>query len=256
MPVTAVTGSASGIGAATCAALRAAGHEIIGIDRADADINADLSSAGGRAAAVAAVLARCGGRLDGLVCCAGVGVTAPSCEIIVAVNHFGVTALVSGLADALAAGAAPAVAIVGSVAPSTSPGVEKQPMSQAMIAGDEAEARRIAEAEAAPHLAYACSKYAVTQFARSTSTRWGAKGVRINVVAPGAVETPLHQASKEDPRYGESVKNFVAPLGRNGEPEEIAKAIAFLQSEQAAFIHGSVLFVDGGMDAMVRPGRF
>ncbi|MOA64481.1 3-alpha-hydroxysteroid dehydrogenase/carbonyl reductase [compost metagenome] len=78
----------------------------------------------------------------------------------------------------------------------------------------------------------------------------------MNVVAPGAVETPLHQASREDPRFGEAVRQFVAPMGRSGNPEEIAEVIAFLQSAKASFIHGSVLFVDGGMDAMVRPTRF
>lgn len=48
----------------------------------------------------------------------------------------------------------------------------------------------------------------------------------------------------------------MAPLGRAGQPEEIATLISFLQSEQAAFVHGTVVFIDGGMDAMVRKGRF
>ena len=77
MPVTAVTGSASGIGAAVCNLLKQAGHRIIGIDRTDADVTADLSTAAGRQAAVEQVLTLCEGKLDGLICCAGVGVTAP-----------------------------------------------------------------------------------------------------------------------------------------------------------------------------------
>ena len=80
--------------------------------------------------------------------------------------------------------------------------------------------------------------------------------MRINVVAPGAVETPLHHASLDDPKYGQAVKNFVAPLGRTSTPDEMSEAICFLQSDKASFIHGSVLFIDGGMDAMVRPNRF
>lgn len=253
MPVTAVSGSASGIGAAVCAALRAAGHQIIGIDRANAEVIADLSTAEGRQAAVEAVLARCDGVLDGLVCCAGVGVTLPS-SVIVAVNHFGVTALLDGLAAALARGEQGAALIVGSVAATHAD--DSQPMVEAMLAGDEPRALALANELNQPQIAYSGSKYAVTRYARQKAVEWGGRGLRLNVVAPGAVETPLHQASKDDPRFGEAVRNFVAPLGRAGQPAEIAALIAFLQSPQASFIHGSVMFVDGGMDAMVRPAKF
>jgi NAD(P)-dependent dehydrogenase (short-subunit alcohol dehydrogenase family) len=80
--------------------------------------------------------------------------------------------------------------------------------------------------------------------------------MRLNIIAPGAVETPLHQASKDDPRFGEAVKNFVAPMGRSGVPDEIADGVDFLLSDHSAFVNGSVLFIDGGMDAMVRSTRF
>ena len=73
---------------------------------------------------------------------------------------------------------------------------------------------------------------------------------------PGAVETPLLQAGLHDARYAQAIKNFVAPLGRRADPSEIAAAVAFLLSPQASFIHGTQLFIDGGMDAMVRPTQF
>jgi NAD(P)-dependent dehydrogenase (short-subunit alcohol dehydrogenase family) len=106
-----------------------------------------------------------------------------------------------------------------------------------------------------PHIAYAASKYALTVHARRLAVQIGKTGIRLNTVAPGAVETPLHEASKNDPRFGEAVRNFIAPIGRNGEPNEIADAVTFLQSSKASFIHGSVLYVDGGMDAMMRNGK-
>lgn len=255
MPVTAVSGSASGIGAAVCVALRAAGHRIIGIDRADAEVIADLSSHAGRQAAIASVLEQSGGVLDGLICCAGVGVTAPSSSIVLAVNYFGVSELLDGLADALAKGVQPAALVIGSVA-ATQANAEQQPMVAAMLAGDEGQALELANALGQPHVAYACSKYAVTCNARQKAVAWAKQGIRLNVVAPGAVETPLHQACLDDARFGQAVRQFVAPLGRAGHSEEIATLVAFLQSPQASFIHGSVMFVDGGMDAMVRPTRF
>ncbi|MGE8064340.1 SDR family oxidoreductase [Pseudomonas sp. NPDC089569] len=255
MPVTAITGSASGIGAAVSTAMRAAGHQVIGIDRSNAEVIADLSTPQGRDAAITQVLELSGGVLDGLICCAGVGVTAPSCGLILAVNYFGVSQLLDGLHGALAKGQHPAALVIGSVA-ATHSGPDGQPMIELMIAGDEARALEAANALGQPHVAYAASKYAISRHARSLAVSWGQRGLRLNVVAPGAVQTPLHQASLDDARFGKSTREFVAPLGRAGEPAEIASVVAFLQSPQASFIHGSVIFVDGGMDAMVRAPRF
>ncbi|MOA58461.1 3-alpha-hydroxysteroid dehydrogenase/carbonyl reductase [compost metagenome] len=66
----------------------------------------------------------------------------------------------------------------------------------------------------------------------------------------------MYKASTEDPKYGEATRNFVAPLGRGSQPDELAGVIRFLLSEQASFMHGTVVFADGGMDAMMRPNRF
>ncbi|UJJ31604.1 SDR family oxidoreductase [Halopseudomonas maritima] len=254
MPITAVTGAASGIGAALCAQLREAGHSVIGIDRANADINADLSTAEGRAQAIAQVRDRCNDRLDHLVLCAGLGVTAPNTGLILAVNYFAVSALLDGLVDVLAKGSEPSALVVGSVA-SVQPGIDKHPIVQTLLAGDEAAAlEAIADQNAS--VAYAGSKLAVSLLVRRKVHDWAKRGVRLNVVAPGVVETPLYKASTEDARYGEATRNFVAPLGRGSQPAELANVIRFLLSSQASFMHGTVVFADGGMDAMMRPDRF
>lgn len=255
MPITAVTGSASGIGAALCRQLREAGHQIIGIDRAGADVNADLSTPAGRAEAVRQVLEKSGGALDHLVLCAGLGVTAPSSGLIVAVNYFGVSALLDGLAEALGKGNSPSAVVVGSVA-SVQPGADRLEMVEAMLAGDEEAAVAGANQLNEPSMAYAGSKYAASVLVRRKVHEWAKLGIRLNVVAPGVVETPLYKASTEDPKYGEATRNFVAPLGRGSQPDELAGVIRFLLSEQASFMHGTVVFADGGMDAMMRPNRF
>ena len=98
-----VSGSASGIGAALAQRLSDAGHRVIGVDRAGADVRADLASSDGRAAAVAGVLDKVGGgAIDGLVPCAGIaGLTGVDSEMVVSVNYFGAIALVDGLREAM-----------------------------------------------------------------------------------------------------------------------------------------------------------
>ena len=254
MSITAVTGSASGIGAAVCKQLQEAGHTVLGIDRQNADIIADLSTVEGRINAANQVKALSNNKLDGLVCCAGLGVTAPSASLVISVNYFGTTELISLLQDTLKQGENPAITIIGSVA-AVQQIAEPHAMTELMLENKEKAARTMADELGQPHIAYAASKYALTVHARRLAVKIGKTGIRLNTVAPGAVETPLHEASKNDPRFGEAVRNFIAPIGRNGEPNEIADAVTFLQSSKASFIHGSVLYVDGGMDAMMRNGK-
>ncbi|WP_218040178.1 hypothetical protein [Actinomadura sp. WMMB 499] len=100
----AVTGSASGMGAATRDVLTGAGHTVIGVDLREADVIADLGTPAGRASAVAEVLARSGGALDGVAAVAGVGVgpnTADSAAVM-SIDYFGPVALLDGLRPALA----------------------------------------------------------------------------------------------------------------------------------------------------------
>lgn len=255
MPVTAITGSASGIGAATRAALLAAGHTVLGIDLRDADIVADLSSAAGRAAVAAAVLERCGGVLDGLVLCAGLGPQAEPPSRIVSVNYFGVVDLLDALLPALQRGRDSAAVVVSSVA-STHLAWDRNPLAAALEQGDEALAGQLAAAAGGGQLAYAGSKNAVTVAVRRRATAWGAAGVRLNTVAPGAVATPLLRAGMDDPRFGKAIREFVAPIARHAQPEEVAALIAYLMGPHAGFIHGAQMVIDGGVDALMRPTQF
>ncbi len=91
---------------------------------------------------------------------------------------------------------------------------------------------------------------------RAIAPAWAEEQLRINAVAPGTTQTPLLQAGLDDAVFGDLIRGFKVPLGRFADPDEIAKAVLFLLGEDASFCVGSVLFVDGGSDAMMRPNGF
>lgn len=256
MPTTVITGSASGIGAATRDLMLAAGHRVIGVDLNNAEITADLSTAAGRILAVGAVLQACGGTLDHLVCNAGLGPTQIPARIA-AVNYFGTTALLDGLFAALQKGNHPSVVAVASVA-SVSMDFRGHPLREAFLSGNESAALDICAGagEMGSMLAYAGSKHAVVCDVRRRAIEWGKAGVRINAVAPGPVATPLLRECVVDERFRQNIGEFVPPVGRQGTPQEIAELIAYLLSPKAGFIHASVQFIDGGTGAMMRPFEF
>lgn len=258
MTIAVVTGAASGIGAAVRKRFIASGHRVVGIDLHNADICADLSTGQGRREAIDATLALTDGRVDHLVCCAGLGAQVTSTNSIASVNYFGAVALLDGLFDALKQGTAPSAVVVSSNS-ATLQSWTGSSLREAYLAGDEARVHdllREVPAERAGYVAYSSSKNAVAAAVRQRAVKWGEAHVRLNSVAPGAVETPLLQAGLNDPRYGEAVRNFVPPLGRRAEPDEIAALIGFLCGNDAAYIHGGVYFIDGGYDAAQRPLDF
>ncbi len=255
MRTIAISGSASGIGAATRAHLESDGCRVVGVDVAGAEVNADLSTVEGRAAAVRGVSALCDGKLDGLVACAGLGPHIDDAAAIVSVNYFGAVALLGGLQPALAHGAVAAAVAVSSNS-ATIPGMDG-PLVDACLENDEDKARALASTLFGQQV-YAGSKLALARWVRRQATQqaWAGSAIRLNAVAPGAVQTPLLQRGLDDPRYGDAIRGFPIPLGSFGKPEQIAAAIGFLLGPEGAFCCGTVLYVDGGSDAMLRPDTF
>ena len=215
-----VTGAASGIGAATVERLVADGWRVIGIDRvARAPEGSELLVGDAAdASLVASALERCGGRLDGLVCSAGIPPSGPwdsreHWDETLRVNLTAPYEALRSCLPALAAAKGSAV-LVGSIV-GAAEGSSRSPGYAAAKAGLEGLARSMAII-AAPH------------------------GVRVNVVAPGPIDTPF------DERLMPADRRRDVPLGRMGRATEVAAVISFLLGTEASFVTGATWRVDGG----------
>lgn len=239
-----VTGSGSGIGRATALRFGAEGARVY-----CADLNLDgveqtaeaIRAAGGDAAAarcdvsapadveatLTAALAR-HGKLDVLVNVAGIGgfrrtteTTLEEWNRFLAVNLTGPFLTCKAAIPHILATRG-AIVNVGSVA-----GLHSHPYSAA----------------------YCASKGGVVLLTKALAVEYGRKGVRINVVCPGGVETPLIGQFQLPEGVSQAALQKIMPLGRMGRPEEVAGTIAFLASDDAAYINGAAIVVDGGMIA-------
>jgi NAD(P)-dependent dehydrogenase (short-subunit alcohol dehydrogenase family) len=237
-----VTGATSGIGRATAVALASAGA-VVGVsgrdkERGEAVVEA-IRAAGGSAVFLAADLvdgetagdlaARAtealGGRVDILVNSAGIFPFGPTDSIdeatVDAVFDVNVKApwfLVAALAPAMAERGSGAIVNVSTM---------------------------VAQFGADGMALYGSSKAALELLTKAWAAEFGPRGVRVNAVSPGPTRTEGTAA------MGEALDQLasLAPVGRPARPEEIAAAIAFLVSDQASFVHGAVLAVDGGRAA-------
>ena len=229
--VAVVTGGASGIGAQTAARLVADGAEVLRVDqKGDADLLLDVTSDSASMEILDEVKSRFG-KLDIIVTCAGISEFLPledtSDEVWdnnLAVNLTAVFRLVRDATSLLKESQAGRIVTIGSV------------MSE--FAG--------------PGLAaYTASKHGLLGLSRALATELGGYGITVNCVQPGAIETPMTApAFNEMPEY-KTFWSEKAPLGRLGQPQDIADVIAFLVSDEARFMSGHGIYVDGA--AMVQP---
>jgi NAD(P)-dependent dehydrogenase (short-subunit alcohol dehydrogenase family) len=93
---------------------------------------------------------------------------------------------------------------------------------------------------------YSATKAAVRSFARTWTTDLKDRRIRVNAVSPGLIDTPAWHSTEEADRLFKMLSSNSVPLGRGGTPEEIAKAVVFLASDDSSYITGTELFVDGG----------
>lgn len=236
--VIAVTGGASGIGAACCALLAAQGARVAVIDRDGAGAAAVARRCGGHAyaldvadrAAVAALPACIEAELGpvaGLLTAAGIiqGAAVPPVQLpadqydrVVAVNLRGTHDCCTAFGTPMAQRGHGAIVVVGSIA-----GIRSTPL----------------------HI-YGPIKAAVAQLARNLAAEWGRSGVRVNCVAPGPVLTPALQTAIDQGQRDRATMEAAMASGRMVLPEEVAAVVAFLLSDEASAITGVELPVDHG----------
>jgi len=239
-----VTGGASGIGRATAKRLAAEGAIVAVTDVQDAlgeEAVAEIGEAGGNAfflhqdvtdeegwrETVARVLAD-HGRLDVLVNNAGMGdlasieeTTLADYERTIAIDQTGVFLGMKTCAEALKASGHGSVINISSIF-GTSGGFGTSP-------------------------AYHAAKGAVRTLTKNVALHWAAEGVRVNSIHPGFIRTPILDQAKGTEVWDAMTAS--TPMGRLGEPEEVAAAVAYLASDDASFVTGLELYVDGGFIA-------
>jgi NAD(P)-dependent dehydrogenase (short-subunit alcohol dehydrogenase family) len=243
-----VTGGASGIGAATALLFATEGAKVALVDLDEtglARVAAEIASMGGETLTLTAdvssdVQARAGvaqvlqkwGRVDVLVTAAGASfggtvdkIDEATWDRTFAINVKGTFLWVHHAIQPMIAARSGAIVTLGS---------------------------QLAQSSLGTNVAYIASKGAIVSFTKTVAVDHARQGIRVNALMPGVIDTPMPARSlkrQSDPEVARAFWKTRHPMGRIGQPEEVAKAALFLASSDSSFTTGSLLFVDGGWTA-------
>lgn len=268
MGIYVVTGGSLGIGRAVVEKLRANGHKVISTAISDSDLDADLGTFEGRKTVIDGIHKMCPEGIDGLVSNAGIAFAKPLSKVL-SVNYFGAVAVMEGLFDLVQKKNGRVCCVTSASLAYGGREDNKYWVDNLLVnCGDEERIGALVNSfdiKAVDNAIYGSTKAALVRWVRRTAPGWAVKGITLNGLAPGAVDTSIMNDAKIDGEVlmggpqEELLAYVIPPLysqGRIQPPAHIAESIAYLVSEDTHGLCGTILTCDGGTATVMHPEKY